>query len=131
MSTDERIDISPEWSDDQGVKYRIAGTTLRTEIVEVLHPDVPGWAALSPESQEKVLKARKEELPSGAQLFAIDITGIIVEPDPMGRGYQAHVEGDKGRWSRGDSVDEAVGSLIRRLAVEHEGANWRRKKDHD
>lgn len=58
--------------------------------------------------------------------LAIEIGGIIVEPEPAGRGYQAHVEGDRFRWSRGDRVDEAVGSLIRRLALEHNGANHKK-----
>lgn len=62
------------------------------------------------------------------QLLCIDISGVIVKPEPMGRGYQAHVEGNPGHWSRGDTQDEAVGGLIRRLAVEHEGANYRRTR---
>lgn len=62
------------------------------------------------------------------QLFCIDISGVEVQPEPMGRGYQAWVEGDRTRWARGETVDEAVGGLIRRLAVEHEGANWRREQ---
>ncbi len=59
-------------------------------------------------------------------LLCIDITGIEIQPEPAGRGFQAHVEGQPGHWSRGDTEDEAIGSLIRRLAVEYEGANWRR-----
>lgn len=60
------------------------------------------------------------------QLLCIDISGIIVRPEPMGSGYQAHVEGNSKNWSRGDTVDEAIGSLIRRLAVEAGGANFNR-----
>lgn len=60
------------------------------------------------------------------QRLCIDISGIVVRPEPAGRGWQAHVEGQPGHWSRGDTQDEAVGSLIRRLALEHHGANWRR-----
>lgn len=62
------------------------------------------------------------------QLLCIDISGIVVRPEPTGRGWQAYVEGESREWSRGDSQDAAVGSLIRRLAVEHEGANWRRQR---
>lgn len=65
--------------------------------------------------------------PQEPQLFCIDITGVVVSPEPMGDGWQCHVEGDTKRWSRGDTIDEAVGGLIRRLAVEHEGANHRRR----
>lgn len=61
-------------------------------------------------------------------LLCIDILGIEVNPEPMGCGWQSNVEGDKTQWSRGDTIDEAVGSLIRRLAVEHEGANWKRQQ---
>ena len=61
-------------------------------------------------------------------LLCIDMSGIVVQPEPMGRGWQVHVEGQPAQWSRGDSQDEAVGSLIRRLALEHEGANWRREQ---
>lgn len=60
------------------------------------------------------------------QLLCIDISGIEVLPEPMGRGWMAHVEGHPEDWSRGDTHDEAVGSLIRRLALEYHGANWRR-----
>ncbi len=64
---------------------------------------------------------------SGRQLLAIDIPGVVVQPEPAGRGWQVHAEGDTCQWSRGDTQDEAVGSLVRRLALEHEGANWRRE----
>ena len=60
------------------------------------------------------------------QLPCIDIPGIVSRPESMGRGWECHVEGDPRRHARGDTQDEAVGSLIRRLALEHEGANWRR-----
>lgn len=60
------------------------------------------------------------------QLLCVDIPGIIVRPEPMGNGYQAHVEGNSKNWSRGNTVDEAVGSLICRLAVEADGANFNR-----
>lgn len=56
------------------------------------------------------------------ELWCIDISGVIVLPEPAGRGFQAHVEGKPADWSRGNTKDEAVGSLIRRLALEHEGA---------
>lgn len=36
--------------------------------------------------------------------------------------------GSPADWSRGATRDEAVGGLVRRLAVEHEGANWRRER---
>lgn len=56
----------------------------------------------------------------------IDIPAVVVEPEPAGDGWQCHVEGSRGHWSRGDNPDEAVGSLIRRLAVEADGANSRK-----
>lgn len=62
------------------------------------------------------------------KLLCIDIPGVVVQREPAGAGWQAHVEGKPGHWSRGDSQDEAIGSLIRRLAVEHQGANWRREQ---
>lgn len=65
---------------------------------------------------------------SKKELWCIDITGVVILPEPTGNGFQAHVEGNPGDWSRGDTKDEAVGSLIRRLALEFQGANWRRQK---
>lgn len=65
---------------------------------------------------------------SAEQLLCVDIQGIVSRPEPMGRGWECHVEGDPRRHARGDTQDEAVGSLIRRLALEHEGANWRRER---
>ena len=56
----------------------------------------------------------------------IDIPAVVVEPEPAGDGWQCHVEGSRGHWSRGKTPDEAVGSLIRRLAVEADGANSRK-----
>jgi len=60
-----------------------------------------------------------------SQILYIDIPGVEVLREPMGPGWQAHVLGDPRSWSRGDTQDEAVGSLIRTLALEHEGANER------
>lgn len=65
------------------------------------------------------------------QLLCIDIPGVVVRREPAGWGWQAHVEGDTRQWSRGDTEVQAVGSLIRRLALEHEGANWRRRQKSD
>jgi len=59
-------------------------------------------------------------------LLCIDISGVEIRREPAGDGWQCHVEGEPGHWSRGDTQDEAVGSLIRRLALEHQGANYRR-----
>lgn len=70
--------------------------------------------------KEKVRQSLKTPI-----TFKIDISGIVVEPEQAGRGYQCHVEGLREHWSRGDTVDEAVGSLVRRLALEYQGANWR------
>lgn len=63
------------------------------------------------------------------KLLCINISGIVVLPEPMGDGYQVHEEGNKANWSRGDSVYEAIGSLIYRLAVEADGANERRTQN--
>jgi len=59
-------------------------------------------------------------------LYAIDISGVVAQREPMGPGWQCHVEGHPETWARADSLDEAIGGLIRRLAVEYDGANARR-----
>lgn len=42
------------------------------------------------------------------------LTGVVVDivPEPMDNGFQANARGGLG-WARGDSVDEAVGNLVR------------------
>lgn len=46
-------------------------------------------------------------------IFKIDLSSIHTRPEPAGRGYQACIDGDWRRWGRGDTVDEAIGSVIR------------------
>ena len=70
--------------------------------------------------------AEQQPYPSG--LWCVDVRGILVQPEPMGNGWQAMEEGRPTNWSRGDTADEAVGSLIRRLAFEHKGVNARRAR---
>jgi hypothetical protein len=65
------------------------------------------------------------------KLFVINIKAVIVENEPMGDGYQVHIEGNRREWSRGDTIDEAIGSLIRRLAVEDDGTNARAQRPVD
>jgi hypothetical protein len=45
--------------------------------------------------------------------MSMKIDHIQVIAEPMGNGFQARINGDSRMWGRGDSIDEAVGSVIR------------------